>query len=172
MTKGWRSSHHSGIHSHRRRHHHVRIHHHLRHSRNSSHHTLPRWWCKGVGGWDGYPLWWGLCKGILDNFPSLESCCCGINETLCLLLHPLLVVEFHIVLVFTSRAVSLSYAGGIVREVRVTIVAIVLWHCLFFRENSRKLNFPPRDVNKNTQSSSSSLELSTCAFSASGYFMK
>lgn len=52
---------------------------------------------------------------ILCNLSCLESGCSRIDQMLCLFLHPLLVVKFHIILVLSAGAVGFPDAGRVVR---------------------------------------------------------
>lgn len=55
--------------------------------------------------------------------------CCRIDERLCLLFHPLLIVELDVILVFSAGAMSFSYGRRVVGEESVAVVTIVLRHC-------------------------------------------
>ena len=52
----------------------------------------------------------------------------GVDEVLRLLLHPLLVVELDVLLVLPAAAVRLPHGRGVVRQVRVAVVAKVFRH--------------------------------------------
>ena len=56
---------------------------------------------------------------------------CGggsIDQMLCLFLHPLLIVEFYIIFMLSSRAMRLSHGRRVVRQKSVTVVTIIFRH--------------------------------------------
>ena len=52
----------------------------------------------------------------------------GIDEVLCLLLHPLLVVKLDVLLVLPAPAVRLSDRRRVVRQVGIAVIAKVFRH--------------------------------------------
>lgn len=77
---------------------------------------------------DAPNLWRWCGERILRDLAGLEGGGGGVDQVLRLLLHPLLVVELDVVAVFAAGAVCLAHAGRVVRQVGVTVVAVVLWH--------------------------------------------
>jgi len=66
---------------------------------------------------------------VFSQLARHERGCGGVDEVLRLIFHPFLVVEFDILLVFSSGTVSLSDRGCVVSKVGVTVVAEIFWHC-------------------------------------------
>lgn len=108
---------------------HQRIHH-RRHVRWHIRHAWT-WWCH-VRWWNRNASWLatrcGSCKRIVCNLSGLKRSCSGINEMLCLLFHPFLVVELHIVAMLASCTVCFAHRGWVVRQICIAVVAIVLGH--------------------------------------------
>lgn len=52
-----------------------------------------------------------------------------VDQILRLLFHPLLVVVLDVVLMFAPLAVGLAHGRRVVRQVGVTVITVVLWHC-------------------------------------------
>ena len=100
-----RSTEHHGSHAWWRESHH-RSHTHWAHHSHGTHHH--RWWRQSVhhsrchvrrrGNRYASLGWWCLCEGIGRDLSGLVGSRSGVNQVLGLVLHPLLVVEFHIVL--------------------------------------------------------------------------
>merc|ERR1712071_733590 len=63
--------------------------------------TWPRGHARNVSGW------WNCCAATFHD-ALLVSFDCGVNETLSLVFHPFLVVEFDIFLVFSSGTMCFS----------------------------------------------------------------
>ena len=61
-------------------------------------------------------------------FAYLERGGGGIDEVLCLLLHPLLVVKLDVLLVLPAPAVRLSDRRRVVRQVSIAVIAKVFRH--------------------------------------------
>ena len=61
-------------------------------------------------------------------FAYLERGGGGIDEVLCLLLHPLLVVKLDVLLVLPAPAVRLSDRRRVVRQVGIAVIAKVFRH--------------------------------------------
>lgn len=60
-----------------------------------------------------------------------QQTCSGIDQMLCLLFHPLLVVEFDIILVFSSRAMSFPHGRRIVGQEGVAVVTVIFRHAVY-----------------------------------------
>jgi len=65
---------------------------------------------------------------VFAELAGHEGGCGGVDEVLGLILHPLLVVELDILLVFAASTVSLSHRGRVVSQVGVAVVAEIFWH--------------------------------------------
>ena len=58
----------------------------------------------------------------------LKCCGCLVDEALSLLLHPFLVVVFHVLFGFPATAVSLAHGQRVMGEVCIAVVTIKLGH--------------------------------------------
>ena len=93
---------------------------HRRHTRGS-HGSHTRWPAQALRRRDGVTR-------ILAQLALHEGGRGGVNERLGLVLHPLLIVELHILLVLPPTAVGLPHTGRVVGEVGVAIVTVKLGH--------------------------------------------
>lgn len=119
-------------------------------SRSNGHHSWwgwahhwHHWWSTHMRGWhharprgarDAGRRWYhGSCgrwcrERCRWDFPLLECSRCFVNQALSLLLHPFLIIVFHILFVFSATAVGFSHRGRVVGEVRVTVITVKLRH--------------------------------------------
>lgn len=67
-------------------------------------------------------------EGIRGYLAGLECSRRRIDEVLGLVLHPFLVVKFHVILVLAPRTMCLSYTRRVVCQVGVAVITIILGH--------------------------------------------
>lgn len=85
-------------------------------------------------GWHGH-LWsglahirWRYAHSLHADLTSFVRSCRGVDQVLCLFLHPFLIIELDVILVLAALAVGLPHRRRIVRQVRVAIITIVFRH--------------------------------------------
>ena len=140
---------HTWWHSHRRRSHpaHARRRSHAGrrpHAGRKTHRR--RWHHRG----SAHGLWRrnGHASGTGCEFARLEGCCGGVDEVLCLVLHPLLVVKLDILLVLAAGAMGLSHRRRIVGQVSVAVVTKILRHLvnphnLWIHQSPKRFSYSP-----------------------------
>lgn len=69
-----------------------------------------------------------LGEGIRGYLAGLERRRRRIDKVLSLVLHPFLIVKFHVILVFPARTMRLAYTRRVVCQVGVAVITIILGH--------------------------------------------